>query len=342
MIYYETVLPLLFIVPAFVIVSTWMFMRKNQRLQGLIDPALFRGVIPGLSYTRKFWRNAFFMIGVTLLIIALLRPRWGMEYKNIERTGQDILIAIDVSKSMLAEDIKPSRLKRASLEIQRMITLLKGDRMGLILFSGTSVIQCPLTHDYAALSLFLNDISVNTISKPGTDISGAIQLALTGFESTKRRFQSLIILTDGEYFEGDPEAWAQKAMKSGLNIYSVGLGSTTGEPIPIKNKEGRVTHYAKDKQGRLILSRLNSDVLKRVSEKTGGRYFQADQQGLIAEKVYELINEKEKKRFESASFEGYHDRYQIFLFLGFISFCLFILIIEKKPHKDDDGWQGRI
>ena len=251
------------------------------------------------------------LLALSFLILALARPQWGAKMQTIKRKGLDILIALDTSKSMLAEDIKPNRLERAKHEICGLIDKLEGDRVGLICFAGTSFVQCPLTLDYAAAKIFLKVIDTQIIPKGGTAIGEAIQQARKAFVQGERKYKVLILLTDGEDNSSQPLDAAKEAAQEGIRIYTIGLGSEVGEPIPLKDQSGAHLGYQKDQEGNVIMTKLDQATLEKIALLTEGKYYHALNTEMELGKVYQDIATMEKKDLQSKKYIQYEDRFYL-------------------------------
>lgn len=330
----------LIIVPVFMALSYIGFYLKKRNLNQLILPALWPKIIPSLSFTRRFWKRAALITAISVLIICLARPQWGVRFEKIERKGLDIFIALDTSLSMSAQDIRPSRFKKAIREIQGLINALKGDRVGLIAFSGESFIQSPLTRDYSAARLFLNQMKIGMIPTPGTNLTDAIKIALSSFQKKDSRKKILIVFSDGEQFAKHSLAMAEKAKKQGVIIYTVGIGSGEGEPIPIINKNGTISGYKKDKTGSVVLSKMNESLLKQIAVNTSGTYFHSDKSVLVVDALYREISNLERSDIESEMMQRHEEQYQWFLLLVFILLIFDSLFFERKPVSRE--WKGRV
>ncbi|NOY53388.1 MAG: VWA domain-containing protein [Deltaproteobacteria bacterium] len=209
------------------------------------------------------------VVAIALSIVALARPRWGFRWEEIRRRGVDIVVALDVSQSMMATDVDPNRLERAKRKIQDLLTMLRGDRIGLVAFAGSSFIQCPLTLDYGAFRIFLDGLSPDLIPVPGTAVARAIETSLTAFDPKLRTSKAIILITDGEDHGGNPLSAAKKAKEAGVKIFTIGIGKREGAPIPLAGPGGG---FKKDHSGNLILTRLDEETLKKIALTTGGAY----------------------------------------------------------------------
>ncbi len=240
-------------------------------------------LLPRTTFIRP-WQLVILLLGITMIIVALARPRAGFEWRDIERRGAEIMVVVDVSQSMLAEDIKPNRLERARREIMDLLAMLEGDRIGLVLFAGVGFVQCPLTLDYSAMGLFLDHISESNIPVQGTAIGDALRLAIHSLENSEAEEgveRAIILITDGEDHESKPIAAAYNANEAGIKIYSIGMGSEGGAPVP--KAEGG---FVKDRQGRLVMSRLDESTLRQIAEITGGAYVRSTSGDLDLDVIY--------------------------------------------------------
>ncbi len=269
-------------------------------------------------------RNIMMVFAVLFLVTALVRPQWGFQWQEVKRRGIDILIALDTSNSMLAEDVLPSRLDRAKLGIKDLIKELKGDRMGLIVFSGTAFLQCPLTVDYDGFLLTLDDVDVDTIPVGGTSLSKAIYTAINSFEESQTKDQEkiLIIITDGEDLEGGVEKAVERAKANGVTIFCVGIGTKEGELIPSFGKSGKF-EFLKDAEGNVVKTKLDEERLQRIALETGGMYVRATGAEFGLDLIYkERLSKLQKQEFEARMEKRYHERFQIPL--GIAIFLLFL------------------
>ena len=299
-------------------------------MERFAEKNMIEGIAPSFSRARKIWKMALSGAALLLCILALARPQWGFEWQEIKRTGLDILIGIDVSKSMLARDMRPTRLERAKYAVKDLVRKLSGDRIGLVAFAGTSFLQCPLTIDYNGFLLTLDDLNVETIPRSGTVISSAIREAISTLKGADKKFKIFVLITDGEELEGDAIKAAGEAAQAGIRIYCVGVGTQEGDIIPTMNDRGEKGYLA-DRAGQVIKTRLNEDLLKRIAVATGGSYVRATPSdfGLIL--LYDKgIAKLEKREIEAKMKKSYQERYQIFLGLAIALLLLDLLILERK------------
>lgn len=304
--------------------------RRRKLLETFADRSLINGIAPSASARRKVIKMVIMAAIVFLSILALARPQLGFEWEETKRVGLDILIAIDVSKSMLATDVKPNRLERSKFAVKDLMKKLNGDRIGLIAFAGTSFLQCPLTIDYNGFLLALDDLTVGTIPRGGTSLSSAIKEAVDIFKGPEMKYRVLVIITDGEDFEGDALQAAKDAAGLGMKIYCVGVGTAEGDLIPMRGERGGKAYLA-DKSGNAVKTRLNEDILKRIAISTGGSYVRATQAEFGLALLYDQsISKLEKRDVESKMRKHYQERFQPILGLAILLLFLEPLISDRR------------
>jgi Ca-activated chloride channel family protein len=304
--------------------------------------ALLRRLSANINWRGRRWRNALLLIALAFFIVALARPQWGSEVREVKQEGLQVLVALDVSQSMMAQDIKPTRLDRAKLEIADLMERLNGDEVGLVLFSGASFIQVPLTSDYFTALTYLDSADPSVISRPGTVIGDAIRTAMYGFDSNLSSQKVLIVMTDGEDHETDPLAAAQEVADEGVLIYTIGFGTPEGEPIPITDSSGQIVGYKQDQQGEIVLSKLDEDTLKAVAQAGNGKYYRASADGNELEKLLTEIDTLQKAQLQSRIETRHIERYQIFLALGLVAFVISELIPDRLVERISPSWTSRI
>jgi len=308
----------------------WAMRKRRIFMERFADRNLVAGVAPAASTGRKIFKAFMVMTAVALIIFALARPQWGFEWEEIKRTGLDMMIAVDVSKSMLAKDVKPNRLERSKLAVKDLVARLNGDRVGLIAFAGTAFLQCPLTIDYNGFLLSLDDLTTDTIPRSGTSISSAIREAMNTFGATQSKYKVLVIISDGEELEGDAGKAAADAAKDGIKIYCIGVGSSDGDLIPAVDEHGRGV-YLEDRSGAVVKTRLNEELLKQIAISTGGSYVHATQAEFGLTLLYDKhISKLEKRDIEAKMRKRYEERFQIFLAIGIVLLCIEPLVSERK------------
>ena len=317
------------LMPVMALFMVWAGRRRLSALASLGDPSLIDRLSLSVDWRGRRVRSWLWFMALALLIVALARPRWGSEVQIVERQGVQIMIALDVSTSMLAEDIKPNRLKRAKLEIVDLMSRLDGDEVGLVLFSGASFLQFPLTFDYSTARTFLDAAGPQMITRPGTAIGKAIDTAVKGFNDRRAGQKVILIITDGEGHEGDPLAAARRAREEGVVIYTIGFGSPEGEPIPEFDAFGRMVGFKLDQRGEVILSKLDEVTLQQIAREGGGKYYRAVADGRVIESLANDFDALQKESFESELRTRHIERFQMFLALA----LLLLVAIELIPER---------
>jgi len=312
----------------------WSIRRKKKILSHFGDLFLLMKTSPNISFARQGGKALMLLGGLVFLVLTLTQLQCGTHMEMMKREGIDLFIAIDVSNSMLAEDMKPSRIDKARQEVRGILDRLKGDRVGLIAFAGEAFIQCPLTLDYSAAEIFLDIIDVGLIPRQGTAIGDAIEKALDGFEGNEKKHKVMILLTDGEDHTNKAESIAEEARKQGVKIYPIGIGSSSGEPIPILNRQGKKAGYLKDENGEIIVTKLDELILQKVALTTGGKYYHASPGEMELDRVYDEINKLEKKELEGKLLMQYEDRFQYPLMFAIFLLIFEFFIPEQKRRKE--------
>jgi Ca-activated chloride channel family protein len=256
----------------------------------------------------------------------------------MKRRGLDVVIAVDVSLSMYAEDIKPNRMARSKQEISKFVDRLAGDRVALVAFAGDAYLQCPLTSDYAAFRIFLDVLEPDLIEVPGTDLARALEVSLSAFDQRDRKYRVVVLLTDGEDHSGRTEKAAKEMADQGVIVYTVGIGSLTGVPIPIKEKSGAVS-YKKDRNGQIVTTRLDAQLLQRIALATDGGFYHARPSQFELAQVLEAINAMEKRELESEQFTRYEERFQIPLAIAVLFLALELFVSDRRKRRSE--WKGR-
>ncbi len=306
-----------------IIFYVMVFKWKDRLLSRFGQIDMVKKLMPGFSRKRAIWKAVLIIAVYSLLVVAIANPQIGTKLEEVKREGVDIIIALDVSLSMKAEDITPNRLEKAKHEIAGLIDLMQGDRVGLVAFAGMAHIQCPLTLDYAAAKLFLSMMDTDLIPQPGTAIGAAIEKTLKGFNQKERKHKVLILITDGEDHETDPVAAAEEAAKEGVKIYTIGLGSRQGVPIPEYDRYGNQKGFKKDRAGNVVTTKLDEATLQKVAFLTGGKYYISSAGETELNEIFDEISRMEKKELTSRQFSQYEDRFQVFIILSII-----LLLIE--------------
>lgn len=341
MIRFENILylHLLWLIPLLIVFFVFVFRWKKKAMARFGSLELIQKLTSSISRKRQVWKIVLIVVSVMFMVLSLAKPQIGTKLEQVKREGVNIIMAIDVSLSMIAEDIKPNRLEKAKHAVGKFIDLLEGDRVGLIAFAGEAFVQCPLTLDYGAANMFLDIMDTDLIPTPGTAISEAILLATKTFEQRERKHKVLVLITDGEDHKGEPLKAAEIAEKEGVIIYTVGVGSVGGDPIPLYNESGRNLGFKKDREGQVVTSKLDELTLEKIALQTGGKYFRASGSESELDRIYDEIAKMEKKELASLKFSQYEDRFQYLLIFAIMFLAIEFFISERKKVKVE--WRGR-
>ena len=330
----------LWLVPLLVFFFWWAGTQRKRNLARFAEESLFTKLSRTVSHRRKRLKIGLLLLALFFLGLAIARPQIGTHAVPVKAEGIDLVFVLDTSTSMLAEDIKPNRLKRAKHEISSLMDKLRGDRVGIVIFSGTSFIQCPLTVDYSAAKLFLDAVDTNSISVPGTAIGDALSTAIKAFENSPAESSKVIILlTDGESHEGDPLKVAEEAGKFGIKIYTIGIGSQKGEPIPLRNEQDELVGYKKDRDGNVIMTKLDQLILEKISVLTDGQFYRASSGGIELEEIYADIAAMEKTLQETRLVMHYEEQYHYFVGIALVLLLIDTLLTDRRKVKQ--VWEGR-
>jgi Ca-activated chloride channel family protein len=305
--------------------------QKKKAMERFADAELLAQLTGKDLKRRRFFKGLFLLTALALMLFALAGPRWGSHYQEVSQKGVDIMILVDVSPSMRVEDIKPDRLERARREILDFLTVVQGDRVGLVAFSGAAFVQCPLTLDYAALDMFLGQLEPDLIPVPGTDLGAAIEMGLSSFDFKAETDKVILLITDGEDNEGKGLDAARQAAEKGVKIFVFGMGETSGGPVPAGDGKGG---FKKDKEGKLILSRLEEESLRRIASVTGGTYARSVAGDLDLDVLYfdGIKTRTEAQTLKSGKIKVYEERFPIFLLAAFVFLVLENLLPERAIH----------
>ena len=302
------------LIPLFLLLAILYFnsLRRKRKLLG--DAHLVTQLFPFSSKRKTRWKISLFILGFISLILALCNLQTGSKLTEVKREGADLIVCLDVSNSMLAQDLSPDRLTRAKYALEKMIGMLEGDRLGLIIFAGEAYVQLPITTDYSAAKMFLNSIGTGMVPVQGTNITDAINKAVESFGSDEARNRAIILITD--------------AAKKGIMINTIGIGSESGVPIPLI-ENGLVKGYRKDREGNVVVTKLNSSLLKEIASRADGVYVQASQSDLGLSAVLDKIDELDRTQLEGKMYTDYEDQFQWFLALALLLFILEFFISER-------------
>lgn len=323
MIYLFGLLPVFFIL--FMLMRRW----KRKALDRFGDTKVIYQLFPDVSLSRPSIKFYLLMLALVFFITGLCGPLIGSKLEEVKRKGVDIMIALDVSNSMKAEDIKPSRLERSKQAISRLIDKLQGDRIGLVVFAGEAYTQLPITTDYGAAKLFLSSVEPDIVPRQGTAIGAAIETAASAFSDSSGKNSAIIVITDGENHEDDAIDAAKKAWEKGIRTYTIGMGSVDGAPIPVFNNGARVG-FKQDNSGQTVITKLDPAALQEISEAGHGRFVRASNSDDGLDLILKEINALEKKEFQSKMFTDYANQYQYFTAIALLFILLEFLIGERK------------
>ena len=331
--YHVEMLHLLWLLPGLLALWAYAGWRRLQALERFAANPLLGQLNQRLNPRRRLWKQGFYFVATAAIIIALARPAWNPQPQNVHREGRDVVFVVDVSRSMLAEDLAPNRLERAKLAIRDCLEGLNGDRVGLIAFAGSSVVKCPLTLDYGFFRLMLEEIGPNDISRGGTLIGDALRKALVEvFDEQEREFRDIILITDGDDQESFPVEAAEQVGEAGIRIIAIGLGDETqGQRIPITDENGRKTFLTY--QGEEVWTKLDADTLRQMAAATpDGKYLNVATGTFDLKTIYaEFVASARKKALEDTRILIYEEKFQVFLGLGFLLLCLEALLGERRP-----------
>ena len=317
-------------IPVFVIAYIIYTKRKRRQLLEFGDQELIAQLMPDASKSRPIWKFSLLIVALALLIIAGARPQYGQKETTVKRQGIEVMIALDISNSMLAEDVAPNRLDRAKQMLSKMIDNMVDDKVGLVVFAGEAFTQLPITCDYVSAKMFLNTITPNLIPTQGTAIGAAVQTAITSFGATESEAgRAIILITDGENHEDDAIAAAQKAQELGIQVFVVGIGKPEGSPIP---KPG-TNDYFKDRSGQVVVSRLNEEMCQQIAEAGNGIYVRCDNTNTAMRALQQGMEHIATAELESTVYADYNEQYQSFVLIALLLIAIEFFILSRKNHK---------
>ena len=318
-------LALLLLIPFFFVIQALVLKLRKNRIRKFGDENLVRQLMPSYSASKVWIRLTFFALGFFFFVIGLSRPQIGAKIKEHETKGAEIMIALDVSNSMLAEDYSPNRLDRAKLAISRLVDKLRDDRIGLIVFAGNSFVQLPITTDYVSAKMFLNSISTESVPIQGTAIGEAINTAIRSFSAQSEKSRAVIVITDGENHEDDPVAAAKQAAE--MRVFTIGVGSPEGKPIPMDGE------LLKDKDGNIVVTRLDESVLQDVAAAGNGAYVRAGNSEFGLNPIIDDIRKMEDEKYSSIVFEEFDEQFMYFMAIALFFFVLEMLIGDRRSKR---------
>lgn len=320
----------LYLMPIFILMF-WLSQKQQKRtLAAFANKKMHNVLFPLRSRAKAVIKFSIVMLSMILIIISLANPQIGSKIEEVKQVGIDVYIILDVSLSMKAEDIKPSRLDKAKHEISKLIQRLHGDRIGLVVFAGEAYVQFPLTTDYAAANLFLSAVDINTVPQGGTAIGPALQLAINSFKKDEDTKKAVVVITDGEDHEGDLNPVIDEAVDKGVAVYAIGLGSPAGVPIPIYNASGARIGYKQDNQGNTVLTKLDEATLQDITSKGNGKYYRGSNTEDELDKIYTDLSKIEQTEYGATRITEYEDRYYYFLIPAVLLLFAEIFVSGKK------------
>ena len=324
---YAQYLLLIFLIPVFFIVQAVLLRIRRNRIRKFGDEKLVSQMMPSYSKSKVWVRLVLFSTGFFFFVIGLSRPQIGARLKEQEIKGAEIIIAIDVSNSMLAEDYSPNRLERAKLAVSRLVDKLRDDRIGLVIFAGTSFVQLPVTTDYVSAKMFLNSIDTGSIPIQGTALGDAITTCIRSFSAQSDKSRAIILITDGENHEDDPVAAAKQAAEMGIKVFTIGVGSPEGKPIPMNGE------LLKDKDGEIVVSRLDEAVLQEIAAEGNGAYVRAANSEFGLNPIIDDLRKLEDEKYSSVVFEEYDEQFMYFLAIALVFLVLEMLVGDRRSKR---------
>ena len=318
---------LLLLLPVMLMLFIINRFRTRRNIRKIGDKKLVGDLLSEYSTSRPVVKFIIMMIVMVFGIVMLARPQFGSKIEDVKKQGVEIIIALDISNSMLAQDIQPDRLTRAKQAISRLVDNLEDDRIGLIVFAGDAYIQIPITTDYVSAKMFLSFITTEMAPRQGTSVGAAIELGMRSFTQGDSRSKTIIIITDGEHHDDDPIAASREAAKAGIVIHVVGIGTERGAPIPF----GR--DFLKDIDGNTVITKLNEDILRQIALETNGIYVRANNSGVGLDEIFGEIKKMDKQEFESGIYTEYNDQFQIFAAIALFLLLLEFIVMDRKNRK---------
>ena len=323
---------LLLIIPVFFGLMVLAEYRRRKAINKMGDPLLIAKLMPDASAKRRWIKFGALQLALVMLILMVARPQMGTKVSNEKRNGIECIIAMDISNSMLAEDVQPSRLDKSKMLVENLVDKFNNDKIGLIVFAGEAFVQLPITSDYVSAKMFLNDISPALIETQGTDIGQAIDLSMHSFTADEKTGKAIIVITDGEDHEGNAEAMAKSADKKGIKVFMLGIGSTQGAPIPVE--EGG---YITDKDGNTVMTALNEDMCRQIAEAGKGTYIHVDNSSLAEERLDKEISKMQKGEIENIIYSDFDEQFQAVGILAVILMIAEVIVMEAK-NKVTQRW----
>lgn len=317
-------------IPVFVIAYIIITKRKQRQLMEFGDPELMAQLMPDASKSRPIVKFTLLIVALTLLIVAAARPQYGQQEKTVKRQGIEVMVALDISNSMLAEDVAPNRLDRAKQMLSKMIDNMTDDKVGLVVFAGEAFTQLPITCDYVSAKMFLNTISPKLIPTQGTAIGAALQTAIRSFGSQESDAgRAIILITDGENHEDDATAVAKQAQELGIQVFVIGIGKPEGSPIPVPG----TNDYIKDRSGQVVVSRLNEEMCQEIAQAGKGAYVRCDNTNTAMRALQQELDRIATTDLETTVYADYNEQYQSFLLIALLLLVIDCFILMRQNHR---------
>ena len=316
---------LLLVIPILIIIKIMMWYVQRKKLSRIGNPTLLKELMPDVSRFRPWVKFLLLITALSSLILTLARPQFGSKISHEKRNGIEAIIALDISNSMLAQDVQPSRLDKSKLMIENLINSFINDKIGLVVFAGEAYVQLPITSDYVSAKMFLSDITPSLISAQGTDIARAIRVSLSSFTQQKGVGKAIILITDGEDNEGGALEAVKEAKEKGVNVFILGVGDSKGAPIPLGNGE-----YLKDNHGQTVMTALNEKMCKEIAQAGSGTYIHIDNTSLAQEQLNNELSKLQKGDSDAVVYSEYNEQFQIVALFSFILLLIEVCLLERK------------
>lgn len=327
---------ILFAIPVIVVVFLLLLVWKRTVQKRFVDKELLKKLSPNRSLFKSVLKVLVLCLAIACLSFALVNPKIGTKLETVKREGVDIVFALDVSKSMLAEDIAPNRLEKSKQLITQIINGLAGDRIGIIGYAGSAFPQVPITSDFSSAKLFLSGMNTDMVSSQGTAITQAIEMAQTFYDDEEQTNRVLFIISDGEDHEGNVSTIAEEAAEKGIRIFTIGVGTLEGGPIPIK-ENGVLQYYKRDQNNEQVITRLSEETLKEIAKTANGEYIDGSNTKVVVDQVKAILNGMDKKEFEAKQFTDFKDQFQWFL-----AGALFLLVLDVFLLERQTAWLKKL
>ncbi len=327
---------LFLVIPVFLFIFIFARIQRRRNLQSIGELKLIERMIPMHSVRRPWLKLLLFLLAFSSMIMAAVNPQLGFKTEDTKRTGVDIIIALDVSRSMLAEDIRPNRIERAKMAVSRLIDQLENDRIGVVIFAGSAVTQVPITSDQEAAKMILRTVNTSSVQVQGTAIGSALERSIAAFSNTQSGSRVIILVSDGENHQDDPLPVASRAQEQDIIIHTVGVGTSQGAPVPVY-QNNQLSGFLRDSQGNTVISRFDEPTLRAIAQQSGGIFQTSTGPDLGLNRIMQNIREMEQQEYEATHFSEYESRFHYFIALAIIFLIIEFLIFERKSK-----WLNRI